>query len=204
MHQGAGTEGDAILLKFLRFSRPCFHSGVAPANQTKKGPKRKVSWISPIFCEFWCFSLRKRARFTLNLCSGMPLRKSSWTDLSLVWFAGATPDSCSRMSLFSLKTCTPPEGNPPEAPLELRKIFQRIFWSFIQRDLSGPVLHDTARLSQRYPPFARYGVFGVSTWPIGCDSPSPFSERFPLGEHAQWWCDTPPPMGYLSDTCAIP
>ena len=30
-------------------------------------------------------------------------------------------------------------------------------------DLSGPVLRDTARLSQRYPPIARYGVFGVST-----------------------------------------
>ena len=73
-------------------------------------------------------------------------------------------------------------------------------------ELSGPVLRDTARLSQRYPPIARYGVFGVSTWPIGCDTPSPFSERFPLGEHAKWRCDTPPPpqKGYLSDTCAIP
>ena len=54
--------------------------------------------------------------------------------------------------------------------------------------LSGPA----ARLSQRYPPIARYGVFGVSTWPIGCDTPSPFSERFPLGEHTKWRCDTPP------------
>ena len=62
------------------------------------------------------------------------------------------------------------------------------------RDLSGPVLRDTARLSQRYPPIARYGVFGVSTWPIGCDTPSPFSERFPPGEHAKWRCDTPPPL----------
>ena len=71
--------------------------------------------------------------------------------------------------------------------------------------LSGPVWRDTARLSQRYPPVARYGVFGVSTWPIGCDTPSPLSERFPLGEHAKWRCDTSPPqMGYLSDTCAIP
>ena len=48
------------------------------------------------------------------------------------------------------------------------------------------------RLSQRYPPIARYGVFGVSTWPIGCNTPSPFSEPFPLGEHAKWRCDTPP------------
>ena len=70
--------------------------------------------------------------------------------------------------------------------------------------LSGPVLRDTARLSQRYPPIARYGVFGVSTWPIGCDTPSPFSECFPLGEHAKWRCDTPPSKGvsqrYLRDT----
>ena len=48
------------------------------------------------------------------------------------------------------------------------------------------------------------GVFGVSTWPIGCDTPSPFSERFPLGEHARRRCDTPLQKGYLSDTCAIP
>ena len=46
--------------------------------------------------------------------------------------------------------------------------------------------------------------FGVSTWPIGCDTPSPFSEPFPHGEHAKWGCDTPPQKGYLSDTCAIP
>ena len=46
-------------------------------------------------------------------------------------------------------------------------------------NLSGPVLRDTARLSQRYPPIARYGVFGVSTWPIGCDTPPPLSGRFP-------------------------
>ena len=62
--------------------------------------------------------------------------------------------------------------------------------------LSGPVLHDTARLSQRCPPIARYGVFGVSTWPIGCDTPFPFSECLPLGEHAKWRCNTPsPPKG---------
>ena len=30
-------------------------------------------------------------------------------------------------------------------------------------NFSGPVLRDAARLSQRYPPNARYGVFGVST-----------------------------------------
>ena len=48
--------------------------------------------------------------------------------------------------------------------------------------------------------------FLVSTWPIGCDTPSPFSQRSFLGEHAKWRYDTPPPppKGYLSNTCAIP
>ena len=36
------------------------------------------------FCEFWCFSLGKQARFTLNFCSGMPLRKVH--ELTLLWF----------------------------------------------------------------------------------------------------------------------
>ena len=62
----------------------------------------------------------------------------------------------------------------------------------LEDNLSGPVLRDTARLSQRYPPIARYGVFGVSTWPIGCDTPSPLSTS-PFREHAKWRCDTPPP-----------
>ena len=70
---------------------------------------------------------------------------------------------------------TGPEG--PEGKREKRKGARK-------HTLSGPVLRDTARLSQRYPPIARYGVFGVSTWP---------DERFPLAEHAKWRCDTPPP-----------
>ena len=80
------------------------------------------------------------------------------------------------------------------------RVFQCKDKSFLEGFLEGsvlekaPVSRDTARLSQRYPPIARYGVFGVSTWPIGCDTPSPFSERFPLGEHAKWRCDTPPPL----------
>ena len=40
---------------------------------------------------------------------------------------------------------------------------------------------------------------------LGAIPPPPFSQRFPLGEHAKWRCDTPPPQkGYLSDTGAIP
>ena len=70
--------------------------------------------------------------------------------------------------------------------------------------LSGPVLRDTARLSQRYPPIARYGVFGVSTWPIGCDTPSPFSEHVPMKSMRSGGAIPPPQKGYLSDTGAIP
>ena len=36
------------------------------------------------------------------------------------------------------------------------------------------------------------GFFGVSTRPIGCDTPPPFLSVFPIGEHAKWRCDTPP------------
>ena len=68
--------------------------------------------------------------------------------------------------------------------------------------LSGPVVRDTARLSQRYPPIARYRVFGVSPWPIGCDTPSPFFERFPCKVEVRY--PPPPQNGYLRDTCAIP
>ena len=36
------------------------------------------------FYEFWCFSLGKQARFTLNFCSGMPLRKVH--EPTFLWF----------------------------------------------------------------------------------------------------------------------
>ena len=41
------------------------------------------------FCEFWCFSLGKQARFTLNFCSGMPLRKVH--ELTFLWFGLSGP-----------------------------------------------------------------------------------------------------------------
>ena len=81
------------------------------------------------------------------------------------------------------------------------------FWlSAAKKGLSGPVSRDTARLSQRYPPIARYGVFGVSIWPIGCDTPSTFSECSPppLESMRSGVAIPPPQKGYLSDTCAIP
>ena len=66
------------------FSR---QSGVAPANQTKERAKTKSSYEfrpCPFFCEFWCFPLGKHARFTLNFCSGMPLRRVH--ELTFLWF----------------------------------------------------------------------------------------------------------------------
>ena len=42
-------------------------------------------------------------------------------------------------------------------------------------------------------------VFGVSTWPIRCDTPSPFSECLPLGgKRAKWRCDPPPTQTGIS------
>ena len=57
-------------------------SGVAPANQ-RKGQNGQFTNFAH-FCEFWCFSLGKQARFTLKFCSGMPLRKVH--ELTFLWF----------------------------------------------------------------------------------------------------------------------
>ena len=51
----------------------CFVRGLCKPNQ-RKGQNEKFTNFA-LFCEFWCFSLGKQARFTLNFCSGMPLRK---------------------------------------------------------------------------------------------------------------------------------
>ena len=73
------------------------------------------------------------------------------------------------------------------------------------RPLSGPVLRDTARLSQRYPPSLRAMGFLVSQHgQLGAIPPPPFLSVSPLGEQVKWRRDTPPRKGYLSDTCAIP
>ena len=49
----------------------------------KKGQNEKFMNFAH-FREFWCFSLGKQARFTLNFCSGMPLRKVH--ELTFFWF----------------------------------------------------------------------------------------------------------------------
>ena len=94
-------------------------------------------------------------------------------------------------------------GILPGYPGSARKVWEKNVWvQFLAPNckphrLSGPVSRDTARLSQRYPSIACYGVFGVSTWPIWCDTPSPFSERFPLAEHA-WQMGAIPPSAILA------
>ena len=147
----------------------------------RKGQNEKLMNFAH-FCEFWCFSLGKQAQFTLNFCSGMPLRKVH--ELTFLWFGLPGP-----LLIFHSPIRT--IGLAPQRFFVFCCIFP---FSEVMGSLSGPVLRDTARLSQRYPPIARYGVFGVSTWPIGCDTPPPFSERFALAEHAKWRCDTPPPF----------
>ena len=73
--------------------------------------------------------------------------------------------------------------------------------------LSGPVLRDTARLSQRYPPIAHYGVLVSQHNQLGVIPPPPFLSVSPFQNMrsggAKWRCDTPLQKGYLSDTCAI-
>ena len=74
--------------------------------------------------------------------------------------------------------------------------------------LSGPVSRDIARLSQRYPPIARYGVFVSQHGQLGAIPPPPFLSVSPLESMRsrgarQNACDTP-----LCDTtskryCAI-
>ena len=54
------------------------------------------------------------------------------------------------------------------------------------------------------PPYCALWVFGVSTWPTGCDTPPLFC-AFPPWRACEGEVRYPPPQkGYLSDTCAIP
>ena len=61
--------------------------------QTKpnKGPKQKVHEFRP-FLWILVFFLGKTSTIHIELLFRNAPVKSSWTDLSLVWFAGATPD----------------------------------------------------------------------------------------------------------------
>ena len=68
-------------------TRVCQKQGFLRSHPSKpnqiKGQNEKFMNFAH-FCEFWCFSLGKQARFTLNFCSGMPLRKVH--ELTFLWF----------------------------------------------------------------------------------------------------------------------
>ena len=70
-----------------------FRSRPGKPNQRKGQDEKFMNFAH--FCEFRCvFSLGEQARFThIELLFRNAPAKSSWTDLSLVWFAGATPES---------------------------------------------------------------------------------------------------------------
>ena len=87
-----------------------FRSCPGKPNQ-RKGQNEKLMNFAH-FCEFWWFALGKQARFTLNFCSGMPLRIVH--ELAFLWFGlpGRLPKNSSGIS--------GPEGFP--------KNLLRLFW----------------------------------------------------------------------------
>ena len=95
--------------RFGSFFGSFFRSRPGKPNQ-KKGQSEKLMNFDH-FCEFWCFSLGKQARFTLNFCSGMRLRKVH--ELTFLWFGLPGPLLIFRIDLkffggnFVLQTCRP-------------------------------------------------------------------------------------------------
>ena len=61
---------------------PSLRSRPGKSNQ-RKGQNEKFMNFAH-FCEFWCFSLGKQAKFTSNFCSGMPPGKVH--ELAFLWF----------------------------------------------------------------------------------------------------------------------
>ena len=71
-------------------------------------------------------------------------------------------------------------------------------------ELSGPVLRDTARLSQRYPPYCALCDFWCLNMANWVRYPLPFLSVSPLESMRSGGAIPPQQKGYLSDTCAIP
>ena len=102
--------------------------GVALAKQNKERAKEmakpKSSWISSMFVWILVFFLGKTSAIHIELLFQFAPGKSSWTGLSLVWFAGVTPESttrrkgaqeCAQKSPFSTVPCKtkPPDLKQP-------------------------------------------------------------------------------------------
>ena len=74
-------------------------------------------------------------------------------------------------------------------PGKALRAFPGSFWKcFLEFLPEGGMPRDCLSDTPLRPPVARSWLFGVSTWPIRCTTPSRFSEGFPLGEHAKWRC----------------
>ena len=82
----------------------------------KKGQNEKFMNFA-LFCEFWCFFLGKTSTIHMELLFGNAPAKSSWSDLSLVWFAGATPE---KNSWFKNQGIFRAFSNPPFCAPTLR------------------------------------------------------------------------------------
>ena len=72
-----------------------------PGKPNQRKGQTKSSWISPIFLWTLVFFLGKTSTIHIELLFRNAPAKSSWTGLSLVWFAGVTPDLRARKSLLS-------------------------------------------------------------------------------------------------------
>ena len=92
-------------------------------------------------------------------------------------------------------------GSPGNFRTSLGK-FRGIAGLFLK--LSGPVLRDTARLSQRYPPYCALWGFWCLNMANWVRYPLPLSERFPLESMRRGGAILPPLKGvsqrYLRDT----
>ena len=71
--------------------------------------------------------------------------------------------------------------------------------------LSGPVMRDTARPSQRYPPpLCAMGIWVSQHGKLCAMPPPPFLSLSPLQSMQSGGASPPTQKGYLSDTCATP
>ena len=89
--------GESFLLTVRLRSRP------GKPNQRKGQNEKFIKFAH--FCEFWCFSLGKQARFTLNFCSGMPLQKIH--ELTFLWFGLPGPLLIDFFLQLSFSACSP-------------------------------------------------------------------------------------------------
>ena len=86
------------LIRLFQNNRLCQKSGSLSKIRSRPGkPNQRKGQNEKFmnfahFCEFWCFFLRKTSTIHIELLFRNAPAKNSWADLSLVWFAGATPE----------------------------------------------------------------------------------------------------------------